>query len=346
MSQSLYDQALRVEKVFKLRSLDFSTPQPLTPKKRMTHAERTALWIHPETGIFRKRDMAVRFNSKRVCLLETVYGCASNGALCPWGCYAKFSCKKLNARFDVTVPQILNEKTLLPQLERVKKKWGYITIGSMGDPSYAWTGVDGEHCTVSACELAAKAGVVPVPFTKFWNFPSNDERLRLIESGSVVHATISALDSDAFLRPRINEARKYLSLGGRWVWRVVTFYFDDTKKEGQDLWDRQDGLMRTKLGAVIDNAPFVLENPARLMKGEKEGNPLWGTVIPEWAYHKAPTTKDHKFSPHNHNWTSGCLYSGKFAHVEVPACWVGCRDCDVECLWRKDKQTSMDDFTS
>ena len=96
-------------------------------------------------------------------------------------------------------------------------------MGSMGDPSYFWTGRDGEPCTVAACELSAKAGVVPVPFSRFWKFPTVDERLRLYKSGSVIHCTISALDSDAFLKLRINMAKKYLSLGGRWVWRVVTF---------------------------------------------------------------------------------------------------------------------------
>jgi len=93
--------------------------------------------------------------------------------------------------------------------------------------------------------------------------------------------------------------------------------------------------MRGDFGCVDGLSPEVLENPARLIRGEKQQNPTW-RYLPEWAYFKAPTTKDYKFSPHNHNWTAGALY-------DQPACWVGCRQCHVQCLsW--DNQSILTDF--
>ena len=83
--------------------------------------------------------------------------------------------------------------------------------------------------------------------------------------------------------------------------------------------------MSGESGAVSDRKALVLETPARVMKGKKQVNPNW-KYLPEWGYWKTPTTKDHKFSPHNHNWTAGVLYPKK------DACWVGCTSCSVQCL--------------
>ena len=55
-----------------------------------------------------------------------------------------------------------------------------------------------------------------------------------------------------------------------------------------------------------DRRALVLEPPARMMKGTKQMNPTW-KYFPERGYWKAPTTKDDKFSPHNHSWTAGVL---------------------------------------
>ncbi len=157
----------------------------------------------------------------------------------------------------------------------------------------------------------------------------------MIDYNVLLHSTICALDTDGFLAPREELVRTYLRLGGRVVLRVVTFHFDDTTEEGLRLWDRQDHLMSGAFGSADDLRPLILENPARLIRGKKQRNPIW-KYLPEWAYHKAPTTKDHKFSTYNHNWTAGILYNRD-------ACWVGCRVCSVQCH-TNDKQTTLDLF--
>lgn len=315
--------------------------------KRLEIADR---WIDIDTGIVRRKQMGISNNSKRFNLLETVYGCGTNGMHCPWGCNAKFTFKKVlpdaRARFDIPVPQILDEKSLLKDFIKLKNRFRklehlqkrkenrapFFSIGSMGDPSYFWSGPDGDECTVGACEIGWKSRVYPVVFTRFWKLPTPDERTRLYESNAVINSTISALDSDTFLRPRLHEARRYLSLGGKWVQRVVTFYFDDTTQEGRRLWRRQDELMKGRIPGVSDNNAIVIENPARLMKGTKEWNPLWDNEVPQWAYFKAPTLKDHRYSPHNHNWTASPLYQSRFSPVVTKACWEGsCLTCTIDC---------------
>ncbi|MHA1137778.1 MAG: hypothetical protein ACTSSE_14960 [Candidatus Thorarchaeota archaeon] len=41
-----------------------------------------------------------------------------------------------------------------------------------------------------------------------------------------------------------------------------------------------------------DLQPEFLKNPVRLIRGKKQRNPTW-KVVGDWAYFKAPTTKDH-----------------------------------------------------
>lgn len=82
---------------------------------------------------------------------------------------------------------------------------------------------------------------------------------------------------------------------------MVSFYFDDTTKEGTRLLARQDSLMSGGLGSIGEKHPRILETLGRLMKGEKQRNPTWERAIPEWAYFKSPTTKNHKSSPNNHD---------------------------------------------
>lgn len=299
-------------------------------------------WIDPLTGHFRRRPMRVRGNSKNQAnTIETVYGCKhGNAETCPWGCYAEFTCRKLvlkdgDARtpvdFHTPVPQKLDKRVLERDLRKMKLGW--VRIGIMGDPSYAWDDGQGGG-TVNACEFVASRGKRPVVLTRLWERPSHGQLARLAKTNTVMHCTVCAYDSDRFLLPRINTAKAYLELGGLWVWRVVTFHFDDTTELGLDLWERQDWLMSGKAGAVNDMQPLVLETPARIKKGEKAGSVVWERGVPEWAYRKAPTTRDHSFSPHVHDWTAGPLY-------EQPACWVGCDDCKVQCLWDADDNTEQ-----
>jgi hypothetical protein len=168
-------------------------------------------------------------------------------------------------------------------------------------------------------------GKIPVVITRMWDIPSQDQLAEFARLGVIVHASICALDSDGFLDQRREVCEEYLRLGGVFVWRAVSFGFDDTMDEGIRLDEKQDFLLSGEFGKVGDEKPLVLETPARLMKGKKQRNPNW-EVLAEWAYFKAPSTKDHKFTPMTHNWTAGVQDD------EKDACWYGCHQCPNQCM--------------
>ena len=243
---------------------------PEIPKS--VFAQRVEKWIDTKERRFRSRPTEIHGNRKNQAnTLETVYGCrggkTNNGHGCWWGCYAKFICKRLPVDFDEPVPQILDESTLWPQLRRVKQS--LIRVGIMGDPCHDWS------VTVAACELVHRARKTPVVITRQWDIPTKDELVRMFEAGTLIHATICAFDSDSFLESRARIAKVYLDLGGKWVWRVVSFHFDETTEEGQRLWARQDSLVSRGLGSVGENRPTILETPARMMTGTKQRNPTY-----------------------------------------------------------------------
>jgi len=321
---------------------DVLSPEMLA---RLTPSMKRAMkWIDYSgpVGIVKPRVIRVRTNSKnQFNTVDPVYGCVggltnvdpATGVAygCPWGCYAKFSFKKLRADFSTPVPQIVNEKILKEDLRKVRRRGvHWIRNGVVGDPSQDW------ETTIDCCEIEHRMDLTPVVFTRQWLDPSPSQVRELIDYDVLLHSTICALDSDGFLAPREEMVRTYLQEGGQAVLRVVTFHYDDTTEEGLRLWDRQDHLMSGAFGSVDALQPLILENPARLIRGKKQQNPTW-KYLGEWAYHKAPTTRDHRFSPYNHNWTAGVLY-------EKDACWVGCRGCTVQCHTRN-KQTSIDSFT-
>lgn len=311
---------------------------PTTTDVRKVNAS-TAKWIEPETGRFRSRPVRVRGNTKsQANTLEPVYGCrgghTNQGFGCPWGCYAAFTCKKIkaykggpSADFCTPVPQIVDRVILREDLAKSKADW--MRLGVMGDPSEDW------DVALDLCELVHEAGKIPVLFTRLWILPTDFQLMKMAEYGVHLHISICAFDGLKLKvdgkpigrGPSFWEAAQLVysryteHWEGKGVWRVVTFYFDDTTEVGNMLWDRQDEMM------AWDS---VLEQPARVMKGKKHNNPVW-KYIPEWAYWKAPTTKDHKFSAYNHNWTAGVMY-------DRPACWVGCVRCTHQCVTRGDEK--------
>ncbi|MHA2143488.1 MAG: hypothetical protein ACXADD_18580 [Candidatus Thorarchaeota archaeon] len=199
----------------------------------------------------------------------------------------------------------------------------------MSEPSRWWDKV----LEVSA--LAQRVGLVPVVFSRLWVRPSKALMREMVDYGVLLHGTVTALDQPEHLRLREQVCRNYLRSRGDFVARLVSFHFDDTIEAGLRLWDLQDNLVSGQWGASGDRKPLRLENPARVMRGTKEENPNW-SVLADWAYFKAPTTKDHKFSAYNHNWTAGVLYDND-------VCWVACRYCSVKCH-TQDKQTILSEF--
>ncbi|MFQ5834231.1 MAG: hypothetical protein ACE5H4_16120 [Candidatus Thorarchaeota archaeon] len=232
---------------------------------------RTSKWIDFETGHFIPRDIEVRGNSKnRKKTIDVVYGCPYYSFKnCPWGCYADFGCKKLSADFTTSVEMKFNTDVLRPQLKRMAERIRWVRVGVMSYSGLAWDKV------VQVCDLPYKYGMTPVVFSRLWRRPTKSQTRELVNYGVMIHATVSAFDNDDSLRPRASMCRSYLQSGGHFVWCPVSFHFDDTTSDGLRLWSRQDQLMCGRLSATSERSPWVLENPARVMRGKKEYNPTW-----------------------------------------------------------------------
>ncbi|MFW9888903.1 MAG: hypothetical protein ACFFER_12015 [Candidatus Thorarchaeota archaeon] len=283
--------------------------------KKSTFQKRTEKWVDPETGHFRRRPAEVRADSKnQKNVVDMIYGCpwsyTNNDLGCPWGCYAKFGCKKLKADFTLPVQMILDESVLVPQLRKVAQKIGWIRSGKMGEPCVSW------DVQLELASLAKREHVIPVVFTRLWKRPSKSQTKELIDYGTIIHSSICAFDDDDFLKLRERAGEIYLQYGGHWVQRVVTSHFDDTTEEGQSFWNRQDHLMSGDFGATYDRKPLVLQTPTRYMKGEKQRNSYLDHV-PDWALFKAPTTRDHRFSAHIRHESTQDVSSVDMAYTQV-----------------------------
>lgn len=252
---------------------------------------------------------------------------------CHWGCYAAYKAYTQGVDYTIPVPQILNEERLRKDLQRMTERFpdiNWVRMGVMGDPAGDW------DTTVEVCHIVADESnrlvaqgkrttrIVPVVMTRLWGAPPSEGHLRMLEdSGTMLHITICALDSDPFLERRERVCKAYLSFGGTVIWRVVTFYFDPHSERGVHLWQRQDELISGRFGMISDKVPGVLEVPARMMSF----NPTWesGEIFNE-AYYHAPTTREHLENRYNHWWTAGPLYP------ESDHCWMGCHDCPNQCM--------------
>ncbi|MBY8997413.1 MAG: hypothetical protein KGD60_06760 [Candidatus Thorarchaeota archaeon] len=177
--------------------------------ERLTPSMKRAMkWIDYSgpVGIVKKRVIRVRTNSKNQWnTVDPVYGCV--GGLtnqdietgdsygCPWGCYALFSFKKLKAYFSTPVPQIIDERVLKADLERVRRRGiHWIRNGVIGDPSLDW------DTSLDAFDIEHRMDLTPVVFTRQWLDPSLSQVKEMIDYGVRLHSTICALDTGRFLR--------------------------------------------------------------------------------------------------------------------------------------------------
>lgn len=256
-------------------------PEPEAEKELSRFHKISRKWVDHINRRFKKRVIRLHGNKKCPNLIDPYYGCPML-VPCPWGCYAEFTCKKHPVDFFVPVKQVLDVGVLRDDLRRLrnrnlrkenkKDQFWFIRIGGMGEPGLDW------DFLIEVCEVICEMGFIPVVFTRIQVVPSHEQLLRMAEMGVMIHNTICTMDEDSYLEEREES-------GGVWVWRVVTMYFDEDTDEGLRLWEKQDHLMSGEFGndTTLESKPLILENPARVMKGKRAGNPNWH-LLAEWAY--------------------------------------------------------------
>ena len=281
-------------------------------------------WIGAD-GMYTSRVMRIRGNLKTDAnTVDTVYGCTggktNEGHGCHWGCYAKYNSKRHGlgkTGFDTPVKQILDEDILRGDIGKMKLDW--VRIGVSGDPCFDW------ELTTRTTEIIHEEDKIPVVMSRFWELPTWDQLERMAKAHVNLQASVCALDKPGFWA-RMKDMELMFNLfthenraTGKFVFRLVTFHFNDTTQSGKIWWEIQDRM------AAWNN---VIEQPARVTRT----NPVYKKWLPDWAYFKALSTAEHKFYATAHRFTAGMLYP------HLLACWVGCKNCKHQCATKEENK--------
>lgn len=209
--------------------------------------------------------MTADVNDKGVLDVDTVKGCtsgiAAHGARgCYQACYAASIAKFRGIDFSHAIVRKVHSKAHAIQIETAVKNspYGFFRIGTMGDPCHAW------EYTVEVVEWLAPFAV-PVIITKHWRVASDRQIARLIECGTVLNTSVSALDSEAHLARRLREIERYAKAGGASVARVVSCDFNTDDPVGARMASVQARLL--SLDPVIDNPLRVASTHPDVVSG-------------------------------------------------------------------------------
>jgi len=199
--------------------------------------------------------LTANVNRKGVLDIDVVKGCSygisTNGIQgCYDACYAVSIANLYGYDFSVSVVRRVKTHTQARNIVNQTKAapLGFFRIGTMGDPSHSW-----EETVNISCWLAPYA--TPIIVTKHWHLASDCQLNRLSEVGAIINTSISALDSGSTLLHRENEIKRYITLGGTSVARIVSCNFNRENPTGAQLAEVQDRLF---------NYSPMIDNPLRI----------------------------------------------------------------------------------
>ena len=205
--------------------------------------------------------------------------------------------RRFHRLYDVPVSMELREDLLRRDLENVGSDW--IRIGVNGEPSCDWS------LTIKTARVCVEEGKRVVVLTRLAKLPSDEQLREMAGLGVVLSLTISSLDAWS---PRFEIATRYREVGGRPLFRIVSFAFKE--------WALQDAQSKLERGALKKGIP-VLEQPARLLKT----NPTY-ELVDQTAYHQHEGYVSGKT-----RWRS----AGKQLSDESAICEGYCGSCAVKC---------------
>lgn len=134
----------------------------------------------------------------------------------------------------------------------------WFRIGVNGDPSHDWPN------TVEVCEWLGSFKI-PVIVTKHWAEIPRYYFPLLKEVGTVFNTSISALDTDAERKHRLNQFYRIRDAGFKSVLRIVTCKFGNTERG--NMWNSiQSELL--KIRPAIDNPLRIPKNDPRSIRGD------------------------------------------------------------------------------
>jgi hypothetical protein len=211
--------------------------------------------LKKRTGRTYRDILTADVNEKGVLDVDTVKGCTAGmnarpGTGCYGGCYAANIAKFRGIDFAQAVVRNVGGAANARKIERAvaAAPEGFFRVGTMGDPCHAW-----EH-TVNVVEWLAPLAV-PVVVTKHWMVATETQLVRLVACGTVLHTSVSALDTPAELAHRERQIAQYAALGGVSVARIVSCDFNT---------DNPEGAAMAAVQARLFTLTPTLDNPLRV----------------------------------------------------------------------------------
>lgn len=164
---------------------------------------------------------------------DVVVGCLPASHVCYGSCFAARESYRLGVDFGVRVENTLDEPLFRADLVQLPTRQRYLRNGWHSDPSWRW-------------DLAARIATVihderkhTVFVTKLFRAIPPDVLPRLIAARAELRISVSALDTDAQLRHRLETAVAYRDAGGLAIPVVVTTRFREAS-----LNAKQDAIVR------------------------------------------------------------------------------------------------------
>tara|TARA_Y100001973_G_C5203608_1_gene339719 strand:- start:1984 stop:2874 length:891 start_codon:yes stop_codon:yes gene_type:complete len=266
---------------------------------------------------YESKYIRIRENNKTEWnILDTVKGCNMG---CP-NCYARSSMDVLmrGIDFEVPVPQTLNKKLLVGDLDKIRRQDGpnWVRNGVQGDPAYDW------DLVIEVAKLVHEQGFYNVIMTKMPVLPTAGQLLQLSAYKAVIHLGLVIgynLSSDPDWQRKVQLMRMYQKWAGYdyAILRVGTFAFDTTTTEGAELAAEQK--------AWADMGFKFMEGPWRISKNHpyaKAGVLDWNQYKNKKAYGKKVKSKN--FSPRPQ------VFKGT-KNPDVLGCVTECHVCPNQC---------------
>lgn len=285
------------------------------------HLANTMKSGEPRTP-YESKYIRIRENNKTEWnVLDTVKGCNMG---CP-DCYARTGMDVLmrGIDFEVPVPQTLNKKLLVGDLDKIKREDGpnWVRNGVQGDPAYDW------DLVIKVAKLVHEQGFHNVIMTKMPVLPTAGQLLQLSAYKAVIHLGLVIgynLSSDPDWQRKVQLMRMYQTWAGYdyAILRVGTFAFDTTTTDGAELAAEQKAWA---------NMGFkFMEGPWRIVKTHpwyKEGLLDWSQYKQHIAYGSRKTgkkTKSRNYSPNPQ------VFTGP-GNPNVLGCVTDCDVCPNQC---------------
>ncbi|TNE63508.1 MAG: hypothetical protein EP335_09550 [Alphaproteobacteria bacterium] len=185
---------------------------------------------------------------------DVMTGCLPAELACYGTCFAAIASYKAGYDFGKRVPNIFDEAVLNADFAALPQEQGYVRNGWNSDPSWDW------DKAIDLATLTHASGRIMIFISKCFNVPTDAQMQRLIDVGAEIRLSMSAFDTDAYLKHRFEFMHAFREKGGFVIALVIT-----TRFKNPALNTRQDAIVEF----LATNDFLAAENSLRVNEGAR-----------------------------------------------------------------------------